>query len=78
MTNLGGPGHALAFPIGNFETATTVAIAVVIVELAITAWARNRYMDTPFLSATFQVRRRLARLRHRGADREFLSRRIGR
>jgi len=29
--------------------------AVVIVELLVIAWVRNRYMDTPFLSAMFQV-----------------------
>jgi len=35
--------------------ATTIAAAVVIVELAAIAWIRNRYMDTPLLSAAFQV-----------------------
>jgi rubrerythrin len=55
MTTLGGLGHALPFLIGDFETATTAAIAVVIVELAIIAWVRNRYMETPFVSAALQV-----------------------
>ena len=31
------------------------AFAVVIVELAVISWIRWRYMDTPFLSAAFQV-----------------------
>jgi erythrin-vacuolar iron transport family protein len=55
MTTLGGLGHALPYLIPNFWTATTIAAAVVIVELAAIAWIRNRYMDTPLLSATFQV-----------------------
>ena len=32
-----------------------IAIAVVVVELAVISWIRYRYMDTPFLSAAFQV-----------------------
>jgi erythrin-vacuolar iron transport family protein len=32
-----------------------VAVAIVAVELAATAWIRHRYMDTPLLSAAFQV-----------------------
>jgi VIT1/CCC1 family predicted Fe2+/Mn2+ transporter len=55
MTTLGGLGHALPYLIPNFWTATTIAAAVVIVELAAIAWIRNRYMDTPLLSAAFQV-----------------------
>jgi len=55
MTALGGLGHALPFLISNFRTATAIAIVVVAVELAAIAWIRNRYMDTPLLSATFQV-----------------------
>jgi erythrin-vacuolar iron transport family protein len=55
MTALGGLGHTLPYLIPNFWTATALAIAVVIVELAIISWIRWRYMDTPFLSATFQV-----------------------
>jgi hypothetical protein len=41
--------------IGDFWTATTIAAVVVAVELAIIAWIRNRYMDTPLLAAAFQV-----------------------
>ncbi len=55
MTAVGGLGHALPFLIPHFQVATAIAVAVVAVELAIIAWIRNRYMDTPFLSAAFQV-----------------------
>ena len=55
MTTLGGLGHALPYLIPDFWTATTIAIAVVFVELWAIAWIQNRYMDTPFLRATFQV-----------------------
>jgi rubrerythrin len=55
MTFLGGIGHALPFLITDFRWAVGVATAVVIAELATIAWIRNRYMDTPFLSAVFQV-----------------------
>lgn len=55
MTTLGGLGHALPYLIGDFYTATAVAAAVVLLELAVIAWIRNRYMDTPLLAAAFQV-----------------------
>ncbi len=55
MTTLGGIGHTLPFLIPAFWTATVVAIAVVVVELGIISWIRWKYMDTPPLSATFQV-----------------------
>ena len=55
MTAIGGLGHTLPFLIPDFWTATVLAIAVVIVELAVISWIRWRYMDTPFVSATFQV-----------------------
>jgi len=55
MTAIGGLGHTLPFLIPDFWTATTVAFAVVIVELAVISWIRWRFMDTPFVSATFQV-----------------------
>lgn len=55
MTALGGLGHTLPYLIGDFHTATTVAIAIVAVELAVIAWIRKKFMDTPLLSATFQV-----------------------
>jgi len=55
MTALGGLGHTLPYLIPDFWTATVIAFAVVIVELALISWIRWRYMDTPFLSAAFQI-----------------------
>jgi rubrerythrin len=55
MTTIGGIGHTLPYLIPDFWIATMVAIAVVVVELAVISWIRHRYMDTPFLSAAFQV-----------------------
>jgi rubrerythrin len=55
MTTVGGLGHTLPYLIPDFWTATVLAIAVVIAELAAISWIRWRYMDTPFVSATFQV-----------------------
>ena len=55
MTTVGGIGHTLPYLVENFHTATSVAIAVVAAELAVIAWIRWRYMDTPFLAAAFQV-----------------------
>ncbi len=55
MTTIGGLGHALPYLIPHFWTATTVAAAIVFVELWAIAWIQNRYMDTPFLRAAFQV-----------------------
>ena len=55
MTMLGGLGHTLPYLIRNFHTATTLAIVVVAIELAVISWIRRRYMDTPVLAAVFQV-----------------------
>ena len=55
MTAIGGLGHTLPYLIPNFWTATVVAIAVVMVELTAISYIRHRFMDTPFLAATFQV-----------------------
>jgi VIT1/CCC1 family predicted Fe2+/Mn2+ transporter len=55
MTTLGGLGHALPYLIPDFWTATITAIIVVFVELWAIVWIQNRFMDTPFLRATFQV-----------------------
>ena len=55
MTFLGGIGHTLPFLIPQFQTAMTIAIIVVILELISIAWIRKKYMDTPFLRATIQV-----------------------
>lgn len=55
MTTLGGLGHALPYLIADFWTATSVALVVVFVELWAIAWIQNKYMQTPFLRAAFQV-----------------------
>jgi rubrerythrin len=55
MTAIGGLGHTLPYLIPHFVTATAVSVAVVAVELAAISWIRTRYMDTPFLQASFQV-----------------------
>jgi erythrin-vacuolar iron transport family protein len=55
MTTAGGLGHTLPFLITNFHVATLIAVIVVCVELAAIAYIRHRYMDTPFLQASFQV-----------------------
>ncbi len=55
MTTVGGLGHALPYLIPDFKTATAIAIALVFVELWAIAWIQNRYMETPFFRAAFQV-----------------------
>jgi erythrin-vacuolar iron transport family protein len=55
MTTVGGMGHALPYLIPDFWTATSIAIAVVFVELWAIAWIQNRFMETPFLRAALQV-----------------------
>jgi rubrerythrin len=55
MTAAGGIGHTLPFLVSNFHVAFVAAVIVVAFELAVIAWIRNRYMDTPLLSAAFQV-----------------------
>jgi erythrin-vacuolar iron transport family protein len=55
MTTVGGIGHTLPYLVPDFHLATTIAIAVVVVELAAIAWIRKSYMDTPLLSAIYQV-----------------------
>jgi rubrerythrin len=55
MTTLGGVGHALPYLIPNFHIATIIAIIVVMVELAVIAWVRNRYMEMPLVSSAVQV-----------------------
>jgi erythrin-vacuolar iron transport family protein len=55
MTALGGVGHTLPFLVSDFRIAMTAAMLVVVVELGAIAWIRNRYMDTPPLSAAMQV-----------------------
>jgi rubrerythrin len=55
MTFLGGIGHTLPYLIPAFPIATAVSFTVVAVELAAISYIRFRYMDTPFLTAAFQV-----------------------
>jgi hypothetical protein len=55
MTTAGGIGHTLPFLISGFRVATSVAVAIVAAELAAISFVRQRYMDTPFLAAAFQV-----------------------
>lgn len=55
MTAVGGLGHALPYLIPHFWTATIVAAIVVFIELWAIAFIQNKYMETPFLRAVFQV-----------------------
>ena len=55
MTALGGLGHTLPYLIRDFWLATVLAVIVVAIELTAISYIRYRYMDTPFLSAAFQV-----------------------
>jgi rubrerythrin len=55
MTTIGGLGHTLPYLIPEVKTATALAVGVVLVELAVIAWIRHKYMDTPIASAVFQV-----------------------
>jgi rubrerythrin len=55
MTAAGGIGHTLPFLIMDFRLAMIVAMAVVAAELGTISYIRHRYMDTPLLSAAFQV-----------------------
>jgi len=55
MTAVGGLGHALPYLIPDFWTATAIAAIVVFIELWAIAFIQNRYMETPFIRAVFQV-----------------------
>src|SRR6266849_5583778 len=55
MTAIGGLGHTLPYLIPDFWVATITAVIVVAVELAAISYIRYRFMDTPFLSAAFQI-----------------------
>ena len=55
LTFVGGIGHTLPFLISDFKIALGLAMLVVLVELVVIAWIRNKFMDTPFLRACFQV-----------------------
>jgi erythrin-vacuolar iron transport family protein len=45
----------MPFLISNFHLATLIAVIVVAVELLVISYIRHKYMDTPFLQASFQV-----------------------
>jgi erythrin-vacuolar iron transport family protein len=55
MTAVGGLGHTLPYLIPHIETATTVAVGIVLLELAVISWIRHRFMDTPLAAAVLQV-----------------------
>lgn len=55
MTTIGGLGHALPYLIPDFWTATSIAFIIVFFELWAIAWIQNKYMETPFFRAAFQV-----------------------
>ncbi|ALI55560.1 iron exporter MbfA [Celeribacter marinus] len=55
MTMVGGLGHALPYLITDFWTATIIALIVVFIELWAIAWIQNKFMETPFMRAAFQV-----------------------
>jgi erythrin-vacuolar iron transport family protein len=55
MTTLGGIFHTPPYTIHNFNAATSAAAIIVAIELLVISWIRKRYMDTPFLTAAFQV-----------------------
>jgi len=55
MTTLGGIGHTLPFLIPGFTAAMTAAICVVVAELGVISWIRQKYMETSGVAAVLQV-----------------------
>jgi erythrin-vacuolar iron transport family protein len=55
MTAAGGIGHTLPFLLSDFHFAFVAALFVVVVELAVIAFVRHRYMDTSIVSSATQV-----------------------
>lgn len=55
MTTVGGLGHALPYLIPHFWTATVLAFIIVFIELWAITWIQNRFMETPWSRAIFQV-----------------------
>ena len=55
MTSLGGLGTRFPYLIGDFRLATGVAATRGRRGAHVISWIRHHYMDTPFLSAAFQV-----------------------
>lgn len=54
-TMVGGLGHALPYLIPDFWTATSIAFAIVFIELWVIVWIQNKYMETPIAKGVFQV-----------------------
>lgn len=55
MTTVSGVGQVLPYLISDFWPATTIAIAVVFIELLSIVLIQNRFMDTAKSRGTFQV-----------------------
>src|SRR5438067_1833347 len=55
MTALGGLGHTLPYLIPYYQTATAIAVGVVLIELGVISWVRHRYMDSPWGRSLIQV-----------------------
>ena len=55
MTALGGLGHTLPYLIPDSMDRDGCGRRRGVVELAVIAWIRHRFMDTPLMSAVFQV-----------------------
>ena len=55
MTAVGGLGHTIPFLIPQFHTALILAVIIVIIELTVITWIRNKYMDTPIFKAALQI-----------------------
>lgn len=55
MTFLGGVGHTFPFLLHNFKTATTVAAAMVVLELALISWIRHRFMGVRWAHSALLV-----------------------
>jgi rubrerythrin len=55
MTTLGGIGHTLPFLIPRFSMAITIAVIVVVIELAVITWIRAKYFETAPVRAAMQI-----------------------
>ena len=55
MTTVGAFGHTFPYFIPHVQTATAVAVGVVLLELGVNAWVRHGFMDTSLRAAIIQV-----------------------
>jgi rubrerythrin len=55
MTALGGLGHTMPYLIPNVNTATAIAMLVVVIELGFISWIRHHFMDSPWATTIIQV-----------------------